>query len=83
MRANWLQSLQDIDRHYPRPAICDVLSRPENADLLEYVVRDPFGCHVFPGDIDDFPLPHFFRAMQESLARALSASLGLYPHLPL
>lgn len=59
MRAAWLQSLQDIDRHYPRPAICEVLSRPENADLLEYVVHDPFGCHVFPGDIDDFPLPNF------------------------
>lgn len=80
MRANWLQSLQDIDRHYPRPAICDVLSRPENADLLEYVVRDPFGCHVFPGDIDDFPLPHFFRAMQESLARA--PYLHLWAYIP-
>ena len=68
------------EAHYPRPAICEVLSRPENADLLEYVVRDPFGCHVFPGDIDDFPLPHFFRAMQESLARA--PYLHLWAYIP-
>ncbi|NIG36636.1 radical SAM protein [Pantoea sp. ICBG 828] len=78
MRAAWLQSLQDIDRHYPRPAICEVLSRPENADLLEYVVHDPFGCHVFPGDIDDFPLPNFFRAMQHSLSHAPQIHLWAY-----
>ena len=27
----------------------EALRRPENAHLLEYVTRDPFGAHVFPG----------------------------------
>ncbi|KWO82400.1 radical SAM protein [Burkholderia ubonensis] len=48
-RASPHESLLHIDEDFPRPQAVDVLLRSENAHLLQYVVRDPFGSHVFPG----------------------------------
>lgn len=45
-----LASLRQTDRSVPVPAVTEVLSAPENRHLLEYVVEDPFGAHVFPGN---------------------------------
>ncbi|WP_226383324.1 radical SAM protein [Burkholderia mayonis] len=48
-RVSSRESLLLVDEDYPRPRAADVLCRPENDHLLRYVVRDPFGSHVFPG----------------------------------
>ncbi|SFC12718.1 Coproporphyrinogen III oxidase [Kosakonia oryzae] len=65
-----LDSLNDLDPRYPVPQVYDFLASPENRDILEYVYRDPFGCHVFPGDIKDYPLEAYFQDMAHDIAQA-------------
>lgn len=48
-------SLQRLDERYDEPEAVQVLKRPENAHLLDYVANDPFGSHVFPGDRPSTP----------------------------
>ena len=62
-----LNSLNDLDFGYPAPRIQDFLSRSENEVFLDYVHQDPFGCHVFPGDISDYSLTSFFEDMERDI----------------
>lgn len=48
-------SLLELDERYAEPEAVEVLKRPENAHLLDYVSNDPFGSHVFPGDHPSTP----------------------------
>lgn len=69
MRDTYIASLNDIDAKYPKPNICNILSKKENTDLLEYVIKDPFGCHIFPGDIDNYPLTSFYEDMNKEIKK--------------
>jgi len=73
-----LESLNDIDAHYPTPRVHTFLSRPENSAFLDYVYNDPFGCHVFPGDIPDYPLNSFFEDMDREIGQAPQIHLWAY-----
>ncbi|MFC3942982.1 radical SAM protein [Pseudomonas gingeri NCPPB 3146 = LMG 5327] len=73
-----LGSLNDIDPNYPVPRVYDFLARPDNSAFLDYVFNDPFGCHVFPGDIADYPLPSFFADMDREIAEARQIHLWAY-----
>jgi oxygen-independent coproporphyrinogen-3 oxidase len=73
-----LQSLREIDPHYPVPRVLDFLAAPENAAFLEYVHNDPFGCHVFPGDIPNHPLDAFLADMEEGIRQAPQIHLWSY-----
>ena len=70
MKSEALHSLNDIDANYPVPRVHDFLSRPENSAFLDYVFKDPFGCHVFPGDIAGYPLDAFFEDMDRDIRQA-------------
>lgn len=72
-----LQSLLDIDENYPVPLVGSFLAQPENHAFLEYVYKDPFGCHVFPGDIVDYPLGNFFPTWKVTLKRRVKFIYGL------
>lgn len=46
--------------------------------MLEYVFNDPFGCHVFPGDVPGYPLPSFFADMDQEIRQARQIHLWAY-----
>ncbi|ACX87310.1 Coproporphyrinogen dehydrogenase [Pectobacterium parmentieri WPP163] len=73
-----LASLNEIDPNYPIPRVYDFLSRAENSDFLDYVFKDPFGCHIFPGDITDHPLDTFFHDMEIEIKQAKQIHLWAY-----
>ncbi|MEM5440204.1 hypothetical protein [Paraburkholderia diazotrophica] len=78
MNSETLNSLNDIDTNYPVPRVYSFLSRPENITFLEYVFKDPFGCHVFPGDICDYPLAVFLDDMERDIKQAKQIHLWSY-----
>jgi len=78
MRNAALNSLNDIDPKYPVPRVFDFLSDPGNSAFLEYVHKDPFGCHVFPGDIAGHPLGTFFEDMDRDIRQAKQIHLWSY-----
>ncbi|WP_332351467.1 radical SAM protein [Asaia spathodeae] len=73
-----LASLKDIDTAYPVPAVDAFLSQSENQAFLNYVHKDPFGCHVFPGDIENYPLGSFFSDMEHDIHEAKQIHLWVY-----
>src|ERR1700755_1318604 len=75
-----LRSLRTLDPDYPRPAVLDMLSAPGNWHLLEYVAHDPFGAHVFPGDIPDNRVASFLADLDEQLAA--SGPIHLWSYIP-
>lgn len=77
MNADALQSLFDLDENYPIPLVSRFLAQPENRDFLDYVYKDPFGCHVFPGDIVDYPLGNFFPTWRVTLKKQAKFIFGL------
>ncbi|ASL28971.1 radical SAM protein [Azotobacter chroococcum] len=78
MNSEAMNSLNDIDPNYPVPRVYDFLSRPESSAFLDYVFKDPFGCHVFPGDISDYPLASFFEDMDRDIKQAKQIHLWAY-----
>ncbi|WP_336818297.1 radical SAM protein [Cedecea sp. MMO-103] len=78
MNTEALASLKDLDPAYPVPAVYGFLSQPENEAFLDYVHKDPFGCHVFPGDIEHYPLASFFADMEHDIRAAKQIHLWAY-----
>ncbi|QFU93402.1 radical SAM protein [Amycolatopsis sp. YIM 10] len=75
-----LASLRETDATAPVPAVLDVLTAPENRHLLEYVVEDPFGAHVFPGNEPDYAPESFLADLEAQLAD--SAPIHLWSYIP-
>lgn len=75
-----LASLREHDPARPAPAVLEVLAAPENRHLLEYVVEDPFGAHVFPGNVPDYPPEAFLADLDEQLAG--TAPIHLWSYIP-
>ncbi|WDZ83389.1 radical SAM protein [Micromonospora cathayae] len=75
-----LESLRRPDPAYPVPAVLDTLAAPEHRHLLEYVVEDPFGAHVFPGDVPDHPVEEFLADLDGQLAD--TAPIHLWSYIP-
>jgi oxygen-independent coproporphyrinogen-3 oxidase len=75
-----LESLRAVDPGYPEPAVCEVLAAPENGHLLEYVTEDPFGAHVFPGNIPGYRPADFLADLDAQLAG--SAPIHLWCYIP-
>ncbi|MDK1378114.1 MULTISPECIES: radical SAM protein [unclassified Sinorhizobium] len=73
-----MASLRDLDPRYPVPLVSEFLSRSENYVFLNYVYKDPFGCHVFPGDIENYPLASFFSDMESEITKAQQIHLWAY-----
>ncbi|WP_103354417.1 radical SAM protein [Amycolatopsis sp. CA-128772] len=72
-------SLHTIDPGWPRPAVLDVLEAPENRHLLDFVQEDPFGAHVFPGNVPGTP-EDFLRDLDAQLAS--SGPIHLWSYIP-
>lgn len=75
-----LVSLRDIDPGFPEPAVLDVLAHPCNRRLLDYVTEDPFGAHVFPGDLPNYPPADFLADLDRQLAS--HAPIHLWSYIP-
>ncbi|WP_410626130.1 radical SAM protein [Amycolatopsis sp. cmx-8-4] len=73
-------SLHGLDPAWPRPAVLDVLEAPENRHLLDYVQEDPFGAHVFPGNVPGYAPADFLRDLDAQLAS--SAPIHLWSYIP-
>lgn len=73
-------SLHGIDPAWPRPAVLDVLEAPENRHLLDFVQEDPFGAHVFPGNVPGSP-SQFLRDLDAQLASS-SGPIHLWSYIP-
>lgn len=72
-------SLHALDPAWPRPAVLDVLEAPENRHLLDFVQEDPFGAHVFPGNVPGSPAD-FLRDLDAQLAS--SGPIHLWSYIP-
>ena len=75
-----LESLLSLDPGYPRPEVLDVLADPANAHLLEYLVEDPFGAHVFPGNVPGYAPESFLADLDAQLAT--TAPIHLWSYIP-
>ncbi|MEA5361510.1 radical SAM protein [Amycolatopsis sp., V23-08] len=73
-------SLHGLDPAWPRPAVLDVLEAPENRHLLDYVQEDPFGAHVFPGNVPGYAPADFLRDLDAQLAS--SNPIHLWSYIP-
>ncbi|PWW67158.1 radical SAM protein [Actinokineospora spheciospongiae] len=74
------ESLHRLDPAYPRPAVLDALADPVNAHLLEYLEEDPFGAHVFPGNVPGHPPEAFLADLDAQLAD--TAPIHLWSYIP-
>lgn len=79
-REHALNSLRIVDPGYPIPHVTGVLAAPENAHLLEYVSQDPFGAHVFPGNLAGYRPEDFLADLDAQLAG--SAPIHLWCYIP-
>jgi coproporphyrinogen III oxidase-like Fe-S oxidoreductase len=75
-----LAALRITDPSHPVPAVVQTLAVPENRHLLEYVIEDPFGAHVFPGDIPAYSPADFLSDLDEQLAA--TAPIHLWSYIP-
>lgn len=76
-----IPSLLSFDLQYPRPKIIDVLSDPTNRHLLNYIAQDPFGAHIFPGDIPNYTISQFLSDMNQQLSE--KQPIHLWINIPL
>lgn len=75
-----LASLRETDPGRPVPSVLEKLSDPANRHLLEYVTEDPFGAHVFPGNIPDYSPADFLTDLDRQLAS--TAPIHLWSYIP-
>jgi coproporphyrinogen III oxidase-like Fe-S oxidoreductase len=75
-----LASLRLTDPSHPTPAVLGSLTKPENRHLLEYVVEDPFGAHVFPGNEIGYSTQDFLADLDTQLAD--TAPIHLWSYIP-
>ncbi|OZM71808.1 coproporphyrinogen III oxidase [Amycolatopsis antarctica] len=75
-----LASLRENDPGAPVPAVAGALAAPGNRHLLEYVVEDPFGAHVFPGNEPDYSPESFLTDLDEQLST--TAPIHLWSYIP-
>jgi coproporphyrinogen III oxidase-like Fe-S oxidoreductase len=78
--AEALASLRVADPGAPTAAVTGALAAPENRHLLEYVVEDPFGAHVFPGNLAGYPTADFLADLDAQLAD--TAPYHLWSYIP-
>ena len=79
-RDQGLASLHALDPGFGAPAVLEALAAPGNEHLLDYLVEDPFGAHVFPGNIPDYPPRHFLADLDAQLAD--TAPIHLWSYIP-
>ncbi|MEV8099747.1 radical SAM protein [Kitasatospora sp. NPDC085879] len=75
-----LASLHATDPRHAPPAVLDILTDPANRALLRYVAEDPFGAHVFPGDVRDYAPSDFLADLDRRLAG--TAPIHLWSYIP-
>jgi len=73
-----LASLHTVDPGYPVPAVLELLAAPGNAHLLDYISEDPFGAHVFPGNLEGYAPSDFLADLDRQLADTPSFHLWSY-----
>jgi coproporphyrinogen III oxidase-like Fe-S oxidoreductase len=73
-------SLRETDPRYAVPAVVETLTDPANRHLLDYVTEDPFGAHVFPGNIPDYSPADFLTDLDSQLAA--TAPIHLWSYIP-
>ncbi|WP_318205521.1 radical SAM protein [Streptomyces sp. SCL15-4] len=75
-----LASLLAVDPAAPVPDAVHALAAPENRHLLDYVREDPFGAHVFPGDIEGYDPERFLDDLDTQLST--TAPIHLWAYIP-
>jgi oxygen-independent coproporphyrinogen-3 oxidase len=75
-----LGSLRLADPSMPAARVTETLAAQANRHLLEYVVEDPFGAHVFPGNLPGYTTASFLADLDEQLAT--TAPYHLWSYIP-
>jgi coproporphyrinogen III oxidase-like Fe-S oxidoreductase len=75
-----MASLRAVDPGYEVPAVLDALGATGNEHLLDYVTEDPFGAHVFPGNIPDYSPRDFLADLDRQLAD--TGPIHLWSYIP-
>ncbi|MXM66793.1 radical SAM protein [Streptomyces sp. HUCO-GS316] len=73
-----LASLLTLDPAAPVPDAVHALAAPENRHLLAYVREDPFGAHVFPGNIEGYDPERFLDDLDGQLRTTPPIHLWAY-----
>lgn len=73
-------SLRVADPSRPAARVAETLAAPANRHLLEYVVEDPFGAHVFPGNLPGYSTQDFLADLDAQLAD--TAPYHLWSYIP-
>ncbi|MFJ5986156.1 radical SAM protein [Lentzea sp. NPDC092896] len=64
----------------PEPRVWAALQDPANAHLLDYVTEDPFGAHVFPGNVEGYGVENFLDDLTDQLVG--TAPIHLWSYIP-
>jgi oxygen-independent coproporphyrinogen-3 oxidase len=75
-----VNSLHEVDRGHPVPSVLAFLADPANHHLLDYVTEDPFGAHLFPGNIPDHSPSDFLTDLDGQLAA--TSPIHLWSYIP-
>jgi len=62
------------------PRVWAALQDPANAHLLDYVSEDPFGAHVFPGNVPGYSVDDFLTDLSDQLTG--TAPIHLWSYIP-
>ncbi|MCR3748909.1 radical SAM protein [Lentzea californiensis] len=62
------------------PRVWAALQNPANAHLLDYVTEDPFGAHVFPGNVPGYGVDDFLADLSDQLTG--TAPIHLWSYIP-
>ena len=65
---------------HEEPRVWAALQDPANAHLLDYVTEDPFGAHVFPGNVPGYGVDDFLGDLSDQLAA--TAPIHLWSYIP-
>jgi coproporphyrinogen III oxidase-like Fe-S oxidoreductase len=75
-----LESLRRSDPLRPEAEVAAALAAPDNRHLLEYVTEDPFGAHVFPGNLARYQPESFLADLDQQLAD--TEPIHLWSYIP-
>ena len=75
-----LASLLAVAPGAPVPDAVHALADPENRHLLDYVAEDPFGAHVFPGNVEGYDPERFLDDLDAHLRT--TAPIHLWAYIP-
>lgn len=72
-----MNSIEKINSNYPESKVGIILQKKENQKLLQYITKDAFGAHLFPGNLKGYGNQKFVEDMSEDIKKGNPIHLWL------